>query len=75
MNASQKQDEPIVCRVRVRGILDEDWSEWLGGLEITALDSGATLLAGLVRDQAALHGLLNRIRDLGASLLSVETEA
>ncbi|MBN1658022.1 MAG: hypothetical protein JXA93_06445 [Anaerolineae bacterium] len=58
--------------IRVRGILDEGWSEWLDGMEITPMESGETALAGVVRDQAALHGLLIKIRDLGLPLLCVE---
>lgn len=53
-------------------MLDETWSEWFDGLTVTTLDNGDTLLSGSVRDQSALHGLLNKIRDLGLMLLSVE---
>jgi hypothetical protein len=67
-----KRDEAASYEIRVQGVLDEGWSAWLGGLEITALDGGETLLAGHIRDQSALHGLLNKIRDLGLPLLGVE---
>jgi hypothetical protein len=56
----------------VDGVLDGSWSVWLGGLDVRPLDCGETVLTGPVRDQAALHGLLNKIRDLGLPLLGVE---
>jgi hypothetical protein len=59
-------------QIKVQGILDEKWSEWLDGMTVTPLDSGETLLSGPVRDQAALYGLLVKIRDLGLPLLSVK---
>ena len=65
-------DESVVYEIRVKGLLDEGWSDWLDGLAIAPQAHGETLLAGPVRDQAALHGLLNKIRDLGLLLLSVE---
>ena len=58
-------------RIRVRGHLDDRWSEWFGGLVIQLQEDGTTLLVGPVVDQAALHGLIARIRDLGLPLLSV----
>jgi hypothetical protein len=67
-----KRDEEALYEIRVKGLLDEGWSDWLGGLDLTPLDSGDTLLTGPIRDQAALHGLLNKIRDLGLPLLYVE---
>ena len=57
--------------LRVAGHLNPDWSEWFDGLAIMLLESGDTLLSGRVTDQAALHGLLDRIRDLNLELLSV----
>ena len=62
---------PMVYRIRVKGRLDSDWSEWFDNLSVTSDDSGETTLCGLVEDQAALHGLLARVRDLGLPLLSV----
>jgi hypothetical protein len=56
---------------RVKGHLTPCWSEWLGGLTIANLDNGEALLAGPVVDQAALHGLLARMRDLNLPLISV----
>ena len=65
-------DEEALYQIKVRGHLDPSWSCWLHGLTIEPQDQGETLLTGPVRDQAALHGLLNKIRDLGLLLLSVE---
>lgn len=61
-------------RIHVRGHLDDRWSERLGGLAIQRQDDGTTLLVGAIVDQAALHGVLARIRDLGLPLLSVVQE-
>ena len=58
-------------RIRVKGTLDRKWSEWFNGLTITPQGNDETLLTGPVADQAALHGLLAKIRDLGLPLLSV----
>ncbi len=51
--------------IRVKGHLDSSWSDWFDGMMIIHEDNGETLLAGTVADQAALHGLLSRVRDLG----------
>ena len=67
-----KRGEGALYEIRVRGLLDESWSDWLDGLAVTPTDEGNTMLAGLIRDQCALHGLLIKIRDLGLPLLSVE---
>ena len=61
-----------VYQIRVKGILDNKWSDWFDGFTITPQTSGETLLTGPVADQAALHGLLNKIRDIGLPLLSVK---
>ena len=58
-------------RIRVRGHLHDRWSEWFGGLAIHLQEDGTTVLVGPVVDQAALHGVIIRIRDLGLPLLSV----
>ena len=68
---SPAADEPIRYEIRVRGVLDPGWSDWLGGLAITSRAGGETVLTGPIRDQAALHGLLAKIRDLGLPLLAV----
>ena len=61
----------MVYQIRIKGHLDPRWSEWFGGLTITLEEAGNTLLTGSVVDQAALHGLLRKVRDLGMPLISV----
>ena len=61
-----------VVEIRIEGRIDEHWSDWFEGLMITRTDGGETLLTGEVSDQAALYGLLAKIRDLGLSLVSVK---
>jgi hypothetical protein len=63
---------PALYEIRVEGQLDPSWSEWLEGMTIIPLETSETLLYGRVADQAALHGLLNRIRDLNLKLICVE---
>jgi hypothetical protein len=72
MPQTAEHDEEAVYQIRVQGLLDEGWSDWLDGLAIVPQAYGETLLTGPIRDQAALHGLLNKIRDLGLPLLYVE---
>jgi hypothetical protein len=62
---------PSAYQVRVDGHLDQHWSAWFGDLTLTHEDDGTTTLAGLVADQAQLHGLLIKVRDLGVTLISV----
>ena len=57
--------------IRVNGVLGSGWSTWFDGLQITNDDRGETTIAGPIADQAALHGLLTKIRDLGLELLEV----
>lgn len=59
--------------LRLEGHLDEHWSTWFGGLTLCREEDGTTTLRGAVADQAELHGLLAKVRDLGATLLSVKT--
>ena len=61
---------PMTYQIRITGRLDSQWEEWFEGLTIT-LDGGDTLITGPVVDQAALHGVLKRVRDLGMPLVSV----
>jgi hypothetical protein len=61
---------PTTYQIRITGRLDSQWEDWFEGLTIT-LDGGDTLITGPVDDQAALHGLLKRVRDLGMPLVSV----
>ena len=63
--------EPLIYQIRLEGQLGREWAEWFGGLTITLADNGETLLTGPVIDQAALYGVLKRIRDLGLPLISV----
>jgi hypothetical protein len=63
--------EPQLYEIRIKGHLDERWAEWFEGLTITLEDNGDTLLTGPVIDQAALHSLLKKVRDLGMPLVSV----
>jgi hypothetical protein len=67
---ANKLDRPMVYQVRIKGHLGPRWTDWFGGLSITLEDNGDTLLTGPVEDQAALHGLLRKIRDLGMPLIS-----
>ena len=63
--------EPERYEICIKGHLDDKWAGWFEGLTITREDNGETLLTGPVVDQAALHGLLRKVRDLGMPLLSV----
>jgi hypothetical protein len=65
-------DRQDIYQIRVRGLLEEQWSDWFDGFSISPQGDDKTLLTGPVADQAALHGLLSKIRELGLPLLSVE---
>ena len=66
--------DPATYLLRVEGHLDPHWSPWFGDLTLTHCSNGTTTLQGAVNDQAELHGILTRIRDLGVTLLSVAAE-
>lgn len=70
-NPETDQRQPMVYEIRVKGQLGCQWSDWLGGLTITPADNGEMLLTGRVIDQAAMYGLLKKLRDLGMPLISV----
>jgi hypothetical protein len=67
----EKHNQPQRYEIRIKGHLDDRWAEWFEGLTITLEEDGDTLLTGPVIDQAALHGLLRKVRDLGMPLVSV----
>jgi len=69
--STDDHNEPGIYEIRIKGHLADRWTDWFGGLTITLEDNGETLLTGPVVDQAALHGLLKKVRDLGMPLLSV----
>ena len=71
LNSKTDPGEPMVYQIRIKGHLGSQWTDWFGGLSITLEDNGETLLTGPVVDQAALHGLLKKVRDLGMPLISV----
>jgi hypothetical protein len=64
-------NQPVIYQIRIKGHLSREWTDWFEGLTITLEDNGDTLLIGPVIDQAALHGLLKKVRDLGLPLVSV----
>lgn len=61
----------MAYQIRIEGHLDDQWTDWFGGLTIALEEDGNTLLTGPVVDQAMLHGLLKKVRDLGMQLVSV----
>lgn len=63
--------QPMVYQIRIQGHLGSEWTDWFEGLTLTLEDNGDTFLTGSVVDQAALHGLLRKVRDLGMPLVSV----
>ena len=73
MNDHYTHDGPDAGRyeIRLAGQLDPRWAEWFDGLTFSHQSSGITVLRGMIADQAALHGLLQRVRDLGLALISV----
>ena len=71
MSNPNKPESALVYQIRLKGHLDSRWSDWFAGLTITCEETGETLLTGKVADQAALHGLLKKVRDLGLPLVSV----
>ena len=70
-NPKTDPGQPVIYEIRIQGHLGHRWTEWFEGLTITQEEDGDTLLTGPVVDQAALHGVLKKVRDLGMPLLSV----
>jgi len=64
-------DKPMFYQIKVKEHLDETWSEWFEGLNISNLEGGEASITGYLPDQAALHGILNRINSLSLTLISV----
>jgi len=64
-------DKPTFYEIRVVGHLDASWAEWFDGMSISNLDNGEALISGRLADQAALHGILNRLSGLGVKLIAV----
>lgn len=66
-------DQAMIYQIRIRGHLGQQWLDWFEGLTIRLEEDGSTLLIGPIIDQAALHGILKKVRDLGLPLLSVNS--
>ena len=71
INSESDPGQPLDYQIRIKGHLGRQWTDWFEGLAITLEDNGETLLTGPVVDQAALHGLLKKVRDLAMPLVSV----
>lgn len=71
LNSEMNPGQPLVYQIRLKGHLGRHWTDWFDGLTIALEDNGETLLTGPVADQAALHGLLKKVRDFGMPLISV----
>ena len=71
INEKMDTSQPMVYQIRLEEHIDHQWTDWFEGLTITQKDNGDTLITGQVLDQAALHGLLKKVRDLGLTLVSV----
>jgi hypothetical protein len=71
INSGIDPGQPLIYQIRIKGHLGRQWTNWFGGLTITLEDNGETLLSGPVVDQAALHGVLRKVRDVAMPLISV----
>ena len=72
MAEEQKKPTPTIYEIKIKGHLSDRWADWFEGMTFTHESDGTTTLCGPLADQAALHGLLNGIRDLGFALISVQ---
>jgi hypothetical protein len=73
LNPETDPNQTVVYEIRIKGHLGRQWTDWFGDLTITLEEDGVTLLTGPVVDQAALYGLLRKVRDLGMPLLAVKS--
>ncbi len=71
MDNGNKPDGPALYRIRIMETLGSDWNEWFGGFTVSQDSDNGSLLTGMVADQAALHGLIRKLRDLRLTLLSL----
>ncbi len=68
---NNETNQPKIFQIRIKGHLGRRWANWFEGMSITLEDNGDTLITGPVADQAALHGLVKKVRDLGLPLISI----
>jgi hypothetical protein len=71
MDDDNKRSSPIICEIKIKGRLEKRWAEWFEGLTFTHESDGTTTLSGPLPDQAALHSILLKIRDMNLTLISV----
>ena len=72
LDSATHADQPMIYEIRLKGHLGREWTDWFGGMAVALIEDGHTLLTGPVADQAALHGILKKVRDLGLPLLAVQ---
>ncbi len=70
-NSETEKTQAMIYQIRIKGHLGREWEDWFDGFTLIALENGETLLTGPVVDQAALYGLLRKVRDVGMPLLAV----
>jgi hypothetical protein len=70
MDDDHEKSSPIICEIKIKGRLEERWAKWFEGLTFTYEDDGTTILSGPLPDQAALHSILLKIRDMNLTLIS-----
>ena len=73
-NPTLNSDHAVICQIRIEGQLGPHWADWFEGLTVTLEPEGTTLLSGPVVDQAALYGLLKKVRDVGMPLLAINVQ-